>query len=80
MPGVFNGGGWTDVLCVPIPGKEGFWYANPAGKEDHWERHLAYSSIGNESPVWGDIMGDGQPELLFCIDGYLGYAGPDLAE
>jgi len=33
--GDFNGDGWTDVLCVPMPGKEGFWYANPAGKAEH---------------------------------------------
>jgi len=78
--GDFNGDGWTDVLCVPMPGNEGFWYANPARKQERWKRHLAYPSIGNESPVWGDITGDGRPELLFCIDGYLGYAGPDLTQ
>lgn len=76
--GDFNGDRWIDILCVPWPGKEGYWYANPAGKPGHWQRHLAYPSIGNESQVWGDITDDGQPELLFCIDGFLGYAGPNL--
>jgi hypothetical protein len=65
---------------VPFPGKEGYWYENPAGKEGHWKRHLAYSNVGNESPVWGDVNNDGRPELVFCKDGYLGYAGPDLAK
>ncbi len=76
--GDFNGDGWTDILCVPFPGKEMFWYANPGGKEGHWASHLAHPSVGNESPVWGDVTGDGRPELLFCIDGYMGYAGADL--
>ena len=78
--GDFNGDGWTDVLCAPFPGVEGYWYENPAGKDAPWKKHLAYSNIGNESPVWGDINGDGRPELIFCNDGYLGYAGPDLAK
>jgi hypothetical protein len=26
-----------------------------------------------------DLFGDGQPKLLFCNEGYLGYAGPDRA-
>ena len=76
----FNGDGWTDVLCVPFPGAEGYWHENPQGKDGPWPRHLAYANIGNESPVWGDVTGDGRPELIFCNDGYLGYAGPNSAK
>jgi HEAT repeat protein len=75
--GDFNSDSWIDIFCVPWPGKEGYWYANPAGKSGHWQQHLAHANIGNESPVWGDVTGDGRPELLFCIDGHLGYAGPN---
>jgi hypothetical protein len=75
--GHFNGDDWIDILCVPYPGRAGFWYANPAGGEGHWEAHPVNDNIGNESPAWADVTGDGQPELLFCIDGYMGYAGPD---
>ena len=78
--GDFNGDGWPDILCVPFPGKEAYWYENPAGKEGHWKQHLAYPIVGNESPVWGDVNGDGRPDLVFCNDGYLGYAGPDPAK
>ncbi|MBM3882985.1 MAG: hypothetical protein FJ387_25255 [Verrucomicrobia bacterium] len=78
--GDFNGDGWTDVLGVPFPGKEAFWYENPAGQTGHWPRHLAYPVVGNESPMWGDVTGDGQPELIFCNEGYLGYAGPNRAQ
>ena len=31
--GDFNGDGWTDIFYVPWPGTDGFWYENPAGKE-----------------------------------------------
>jgi hypothetical protein len=77
--GDLNGDAWPDVLYVPFPGKEGYWFENPAGKEGHWKQHLMYENVGNESPVWGDLLGDGRPALLFCNDGYLGYAGPDFA-
>jgi len=77
--GDFNADGWIDILCVPWPGKEGYWYANPGDKPGHWQPHLAYPFIGNESQVWGDVTDDGRPELLFCTEGYLGYAVPDLS-
>jgi HEAT repeat protein len=77
--GDFNGDGWSDILCVPFPGAEGFWYENPKGADGHWQKHLAYNKIGNESPVWGDVSGGGRPELLFNNDGFLGYAAPDPA-
>ena len=77
--GDFNGDGWTDIFCVPFPGKDGFWYENPAGQEGAWKEHRACPEVGNESPVWGDVTGDGRPELIYCINGFLGYAGPDPA-
>lgn len=71
-----NADGWVDIFCVPFPGEAGYWYENPKGKATVWTQHLAYPMIGNESPAWGDITGDGRPELIFCIDGYLGYSVP----
>ena len=76
----FNGDGWPDILILGMPGEEIFWYENPAGGEGHWQRHLAAKNVGNESPVWGDVNGDGRPELLYNIDGYLGYASFDPAK
>jgi hypothetical protein len=78
--GDFNGDGWPDVLCIPEPGGDAYWYENPAGKEGHWKRHLALKDVGNESPVWIDINGDGQPELIYNTTGYLGYASYDPAK
>ncbi len=76
----FNGDGWTDILVCGLPGEEIYWFENPAGDESHWKRHLALKNVGNESPMWGDVNGDGRPELLYNIDGYLGYGTFDPAK
>jgi hypothetical protein len=73
----FNGDGWPDILVIPHPGKEGFWYENPRGRSGHWQRHLAYDNVENESPGFGDITGDGKPEIICCSRGYIGYAQAD---
>jgi hypothetical protein len=75
----FNGDGWIDVLNVPFPGKQGDWYENPAGKEGHWAKHLVFPNVGNESPVWGDVTGDGVSELIFNKPGQLGFATFDTS-
>lgn len=76
----FNGDGWADIFIVGMPGEDTFWFENPAGKEGHWKQHLAARVVGNESPIWGDVNGDGRPELIYNIDGYLGYATFDPAK
>lgn len=78
--GDFNGDGWPDIFIVGMPGEPAYWHQNPAGKEGHWARHPALPNVGNESPVWGDVNGDGRPELVYNIDGYLGYAAYDPAK
>jgi len=78
--GDFNGDGWTDIFYVPFPGKKGYWFENPKGKEGHWKQHLALDAVDNESPMWADINKDGRPELLFNTGGRLGYAVWDPAK
>ena len=75
--GSFNGDGWPDVLYVPFPGTEAYWYENPGNKRGPWRKHLALRDVGNESPTWADINGDGRPELIYNMTGYLGYATYD---
>ncbi len=70
----FNADGWIDVLYVPWPGKDAVWYENPKGESRHWTAHRALANVGNESPAWTDINGDGRDDLVFNIDGYLGFA------
>jgi hypothetical protein len=69
----FNDDQWDDVLYVPWPGKDAMWYENPAGKNKPWKSHRALNNVGNESPAWGDVNGDSRPDLVFNIDGFLGY-------
>ena len=75
----FNGDGWPDVLAIPYPGLDCYWYENPAGKDQHWAKHLATTSCGDESPMLADIDGDGKPELLYCKGNQIGYAKFDPA-
>jgi HEAT repeat protein len=76
----FNGDGWPDIFCVPFPGAEGYWYENPHGRNEPWQKHFALPMVGNESPGWVDVDGDGRPDLIFNNDGYLGYATWDPAQ
>ncbi|MEK6233380.1 MAG: VCBS repeat-containing protein, partial [Planctomycetales bacterium] len=71
-----NGDGWPDVLVNAWPGKDVSWFENPKNKEGHWPRHLAHPTVDGESPGFGDITGDGKPELIFHSGGMLGFAGP----
>lgn len=73
----FNGDDWNDILIVGFPGEQAYWYENPQGGGGHWNRHLAFDGVDNESPHVGDFTGDGRPELVFHHEGYVGYAVAD---
>jgi hypothetical protein len=64
-----NQDGWEDVVIVDFPGKPGFWFENPQNKPGEWRKHIIADSvgIGNESPNFVDIDGDGRLEIL-CAD------------
>ena len=73
----FNGDGWTDILVLGFPGDKSWWFENPQGKDGHWTRHTAIDVTDNESPTFGDLTGDGKPEVIFHSGGFLGYAEPN---
>lgn len=78
----FNSDGWTDILVYGFPGKEAFWYENPRNEKKgdgpgHWTQHKAIDVLDNESPAFGDITGDGKPDIVCNSKGYLGYATAD---
>lgn len=70
-----NADGWTDLICVGFPGAPCHWFANPKGKDQHWEKHEIWRSACNESPQFGDVTGDGKPELVLGSqpEGQVGY-------
>ncbi len=74
----FNNDGWIDIMVYGWPGKEAIWYQNPGNtRKGHWEGHVAIKVLDNESPGFGDVTGDGKPEILCCSEGYLGYGEAD---
>ena len=73
----FNDDGWPDILVYGFAGKEAAWYENPKGRSGHWQRHTVLSGLDNESPGFGDVTGDGKPEIVCCSQGCMGYAEAD---
>jgi hypothetical protein len=77
-----SGDGWDDVLFVGFPGQSAYWFENPAETSaGSWLRHDVLAAVGNESPDYTDITGDGEPELVFIemvdsMSGRYGYARP----
>jgi hypothetical protein len=76
----FNKDGWTDILILGFPGEESAWYENPKGREGHWQRHIMLEVTDNESPTFGDLTGDGKPEVICSSKGSYGYAEPDWSD
>ena len=74
----FNADGWQDYLVIGFPGVETFWFENPKGKDELWQRHTVLKNTDNESPMFVDIDGDKTPDLLCMSAGTLGYAKFDL--
>ncbi len=74
----FNGDGYDDVLRVTFPGDAALWYENPGGDgKGTWKEHRAVDVVENESPQFGDLTGDGQPELVFSVGGRFAYGAFD---
>jgi putative membrane-bound dehydrogenase-like protein len=69
-----NHDGWTDIVIIGFPGKEAWWFDNPHGKSDTWERHVMLPVVDDESPTFTDITGDGVPDLVCATGGQFGYA------
>ena len=69
----FNGDGWPDVFVCPHPGTTSYWYENPKGASGHWKKHLALEELGNESQMWGDILGTGRKGPVYNKEKYLGF-------
>lgn len=73
----FNKDGWDDILIYGFPGADASWYENPQGKEGHWKRNKIFNVVDNESPQFGDVDGDGKPDIICNTGGQMGYAVAD---
>jgi len=64
-----NQDGWIDLVLIDFPGKVAYWYENPKNEAGHWKKNLIHESVevGNESPAFVDVDGDGRMDLL-CAD------------
>src|SRR5436190_20011085 len=61
----FNGDGWPDILVLGrVHLHSAFWYDNPGKEGMFWKKHFVFERIKGESPPFGDIDGDGRPELI----------------
>jgi len=60
--------GWTDALVVGFPGAPASWYRNPAGAEGHWETRPMAPAAAGETPIFGDLVGDGHPVPVFALN------------
>ena len=61
-----NHDGWPDVILVDFPGTPTYWYENPQKLGLPWKRHICVPVSNNESPLFRDLDGDGNPELILA--------------
>jgi hypothetical protein len=80
FPYDFDADGWQDVLIIGFPGESASWFENPKAASEGWEKHLVAEHVDNEAPTFGDLTGDGKPELVFHTGGRLGWAEPNWAK
>jgi hypothetical protein len=76
-----NGDGRTDLIVVDFPGKQTWWFEQPADPSGKWKRHECTPVTNNESPGYLDLDGDAKRELLLGYEPgkHIGYAKPSAA-
>jgi hypothetical protein len=62
-----NQDGWPDIIVVDFPGLSADWFENPGTKGGYWKKYRLYDNVGNESPLFTDVDGDGQDDVI-CSD------------
>jgi HEAT repeat protein len=75
----FNNDGWLDILLYSWPGQDASWYQNPGKAAGYWKKHVLLPIADNESPQFGDMTGDGKPELICHTGGSFGFGEIDWA-
>jgi hypothetical protein len=64
-----NEDGWIDFVLIDFPGKVAWWYENPKNAAGLWKKNVVHPAVevGNESPAFVDMDGDGRMDIL-CAD------------
>jgi len=62
-----NGDGWVDSIVIGMPGEPCLWYENPQNKPGYWKQRVVANSACNETPLFADLLGNGQPVLVFAV-------------
>ncbi len=57
--------GWVDSIEFGGPGAPVYWYHNPGEAGGLWKEYLLASQANGETFVFGDLLGDGKPVLIF---------------
>jgi hypothetical protein len=75
----YNHDGWADLLVVGFPGKPALWYENPRNQPGHWKEHAVWHSACDETPIYGDLFGDGKRYLVMSTqpEGQMAWFSPD---
>jgi hypothetical protein len=51
------------------------WFENPGTRGGFWRRHVVFLPVDNESPTFGQLLGDTSAPALICMSrGRIGYA------
>lgn len=62
-----NQDGWIDMIVMDFPGLSADWYENPGNQSGYWKKYRLYDYVGNESPAFEDVDGDGRDDII-CAD------------
>ncbi len=62
-----NGDGRADLIVVEFPGRQTWWFEQPAKASEPWKKHEITAVTNNESPAYLDVDGDGRRELVCSV-------------
>ncbi len=70
-----NRDGWVDSVITTMMGEPSLWYENPQNQPGHWKVHTGTRSACNETPLFADLLGNGQPVAVWGVqpEGYMAW-------